>query len=98
MVSQMVYNGSKLLQGYTGELSPSFQLRVERCFQVVVVTVSALKRLSNLLVGSSTREVMYLVNADSQSIQGGDQACSFLAGRPIVVLCWGLELSSECGQ
>jgi hypothetical protein len=95
MVSQMVYNGSKLLQGFPGELCPSFQLRVERCFQVVV-TVAALKRLSNRIVRRFTMEVMY--NVGSQPIQDGDQVCGFIAGRPVVVFCRGLELSSECGQ
>jgi hypothetical protein len=94
MLSQMVDRGSELLQGFPGELGPSFQLRVERCFQAVV-TAAIQKRLSNLLVLRSTREAMY--NMGSQPIQGGDKVCGFLAERPVVVLHRGLELSSECG-
>jgi hypothetical protein len=45
-MSQAVSGCSKLLQGFLNEPGPSFQLSVERCFQVVV-TVAILKVLIN---------------------------------------------------
>jgi hypothetical protein len=65
-VSQVVDNSSKLLQGFQtswvllgfpDELDPSLQLKVERCFQVVVTVVS-LKHLSNFFVCRSSRDDM----------------------------------------
>jgi hypothetical protein len=56
-VSQVVVGSSKLLQGFPDELGPSFPLIVERCFQVVV-TAAILKRLSDLFVRRSGRDIM----------------------------------------
>jgi hypothetical protein len=57
MVSEVVYDGDRLLQGFPDVLGPSLQPSMEHLFQVVV-TIAILKHHSNLFAHCPSKDTM----------------------------------------
>lgn len=81
--------GQWLLQGFPNKLGPSFELRMKRCFQVVV-TITIFKYLSNMFVQHSSRDTMWNVGDQLSRLHSGD----YLAERPVAVLYHSFEMPS----